>query len=82
MTRIVICDYCGKPAELISGKAIYPHRPTCSLFSFGHANHVLLMSAVTKTAMQSRLEGLRMQNCAQRKTGLMQHSTRYGKARV
>lgn len=31
MTRIVICNYCGKPAELISGKAIYPHRP--DLFS-------------------------------------------------
>lgn len=31
MTRIVICDYCGNPAELISGKDIYPHRP--DLFS-------------------------------------------------
>lgn len=23
----VICQYCNKPAELVDGKAIYPHRP-------------------------------------------------------
>lgn len=22
------CDYCGKPAELVTGRVIYPHRPT------------------------------------------------------
>ena len=25
--KIVICDYCGEPAELVSGWAVYPHRP-------------------------------------------------------
>ena len=24
---LVVCDYCGKPAELVSGLRIYPHRP-------------------------------------------------------
>lgn len=23
----VICSYCNKPAELVTGKEIYPHRP-------------------------------------------------------
>lgn len=27
ISRIVICDYCGKPAKLVSGKTIYPQRP-------------------------------------------------------
>lgn len=25
--RIVKCDYCGSPAQLVGGAAIYPHRP-------------------------------------------------------
>ena len=25
--RIVICAYCDRPAERVTGKAIYPHRP-------------------------------------------------------
>ncbi|MGC6389701.1 zinc-finger-containing protein [Ewingella sp. S1.OA.A_B6] len=31
MTRTVICDYCGQPSTLVTGRAIYPHRP--DLFS-------------------------------------------------
>jgi hypothetical protein len=23
----VICDYCGEPAKLVTGRSIYPHRP-------------------------------------------------------
>lgn len=23
----VICDYCDKPAELVTGAEVYPHRP-------------------------------------------------------
>ena len=31
MSNIVLCHYCRNPAELVSGEAIYPHRP--DLFS-------------------------------------------------
>ena len=27
MIAIVTCNYCNRPAELVTGKAIYPHRP-------------------------------------------------------
>lgn len=27
MNRIVACPYCFKPAELVTGKEVYPHRP-------------------------------------------------------
>ena len=26
----VLCDYCGKPAKLVAGAVIYPHRPDLS----------------------------------------------------
>lgn len=28
------CDYCGKPAELVTGDEIYPHRPDLSRLRF------------------------------------------------
>lgn len=28
--RIVLCDYCTNPAELVGGAVIYPHRPDLS----------------------------------------------------
>lgn len=30
----IICDYCKKEAELVSGKEIYPHRPDLSGLKF------------------------------------------------
>jgi hypothetical protein len=27
MIKMVICDYCALPAELVSGHSVYPHRP-------------------------------------------------------
>lgn len=27
MNREVNCDYCGEPAELVTGREVYPHRP-------------------------------------------------------
>lgn len=30
ITLKVMCQYCDKPAQLVTGKAIYPHRPDLS----------------------------------------------------
>lgn len=34
MQLIVKCDYCGKPAQLVTGKKIYPHRKDLSELKF------------------------------------------------
>ncbi|MBN7137030.1 hypothetical protein A7A76_20030 [Lysobacter enzymogenes] len=34
--RIVFCDYCGQPAELVSGAEIYPRRPDLAYKQIWH----------------------------------------------
>lgn len=34
MKKTLLCDYCNNPAELVTGKEIYPHRPDLSFLQF------------------------------------------------
>lgn len=34
----VSCDYCGKPARIVSGSVIYPHRPDLKHLRFWHCD--------------------------------------------
>lgn len=33
---MVLCDYCSKPAKLVTGAKIYPHRPDLKHLKFWH----------------------------------------------
>ena len=37
--RHINCDYCHRPAELVTGKVVYPHRPDLLALKFWHCSN-------------------------------------------
>ena len=43
----VTCNYCGRPAMLVTGRSIYPHRPDLYKNKYGSVNRVTPTWVVT-----------------------------------